>query len=61
MALNLVNDYQDTVTFYAKGNYFAENIKIDLNVNINRIKLTHIAPLLAGNVSNIAGSIKWTA
>lgn len=57
MALNLLNEYHDTITFSAKGNYFAENNKIDFNVDINRIKLTHIAPLLAGNVSNIAGSI----
>ncbi|MGE0078847.1 MAG: translocation/assembly module TamB domain-containing protein [Bacteroidales bacterium] len=56
MALNLVNEYQDTVTFQAKGNYYAQTDDIDIDVNINRIKLSHLSPLLEGNVSDLNGS-----
>lgn len=58
MALILTNEYKDTITFAAKGNYFAETNRIDINLDINRIKLIHLSPLLAGNVSDLSGKVK---
>ncbi|MGD9976802.1 MAG: translocation/assembly module TamB domain-containing protein [Bacteroidales bacterium] len=57
MVLNLSNEYRDTVTLAARGSYFTENGNLDFSVDINRIKLLHLAPLLAGGVSDLNGNI----
>lgn len=58
MAINLANKYNDSLTFLANGNYFTEHNKLDFDININKIKLEHLSPLLEGNISNLSGIIK---
>lgn len=55
--LLLSNQRADTLTFLAKGNYYTDNRSFNFDVNINKAKLSFIAPLLQGSVSNIQGAI----
>lgn len=55
MSIALSNTRADTMTLKLSGNYFAESSSIDINAEINQIKLAHFAPLLEGNVSNLHG------
>lgn len=57
LSLNLTNSKNDTLTFETKGNIYTESNKIDFIIDINRIQLEHFSPLLAGVVSDLAGSI----
>lgn len=57
MALNLSNEHRDTITFIAQGDYFTETGKLNFDVNINKLKLLHLAPLLEGSVSDMTGTV----
>ncbi|HPV55524.1 MAG TPA: translocation/assembly module TamB domain-containing protein [Tenuifilaceae bacterium] len=58
MAINLSNKQNDSITFSAKGNYYIENSNLNFDIDINKIKLDHLSPLLEGNISNLSGIIK---
>lgn len=58
MAINLSNKFNDTLTFAASGNFFTEGSYLDFDININKIKLEHLSPLLAGNISDLTGLVK---
>jgi len=42
--LLLSNQRADTLTFLAKGNYYTDNGSLNFDVNINKAKLSFIAP-----------------
>ncbi len=57
LQLDLKNTKNDTTTFEAFGNLFAETGKIDFKVNIERILLEHFSPILEGVASNLKGKL----
>ncbi len=57
LSLNLNNVQNDTTTFEAKGDLYAETGKLDFKINIERIFIEHFSPILDGVVSNLTGSV----
>lgn len=57
MAITLTNTIHDTLTFNAHGSIYTSNNDIDIDVKINRLKLTHLVALLKGSVSDIRGKV----
>ncbi len=56
MAINVTNRNHDSTTFRANGNYYTENNQLDFDIDINRFKLSHLNPILKGNISNLNGN-----
>lgn len=57
LSLDLKNTKNDTTTFEAKGDMFAETGKLDFKVDIDRILLQHFSPILDGVASNLTGKV----
>jgi len=57
LSVDLSNINNDTLTFEAKGDLYAESNRLDFQINIPRIFLNHFEPILDGAVTGLSGSI----
>ena len=57
MAVELTNNHEDTLTLKATGNLYTDDGSMDFLVDVNRVKLVHLAPLLKGSVSDLSGNV----
>lgn len=57
MAVKLTNYHRDTLTFAVGGDIYPESKTLLLKANLYRVWLKHLAPLLEGNISGLAGSL----
>ncbi len=56
MAVELTNNHEDTLTLKATGDLYTDDGSMDFLVDVNRVKLVHLAPLLKGSVSDLSGN-----